>query len=164
MQIVHDQAGQALVMDEETLADRVGILLRYRDRRLQDLLRPDPAIDLGFDKADPVLDDLRLLLQIGFAAGLAVTTALVAAVALTAAPTTANARGGIGTGAAVGIGLGAFALGSALGAGAYGYPYYAPYGYGYGYPGYSYYPPATYYAPTPYYGSSYYYESPYAGY
>ena len=75
--------------------------------------------------------------------GLVAAVALVGAVALSAAPSTAYAHGGIGPGAAVGIGLGAFALGTALSAGAYGYPYgYYPYGY---------YPPVAYYPPAPYY-------------
>ena len=74
----------------------------------------------------------------------AVAATLVAAVALTAAPQSAQAGGGISPGAAVGLGLGAFALGTVAGAGAYGYPAYgAPYGY---YPpSYGYYPAAPYY-------------------
>jgi len=69
VQIVHDHVGQPLVMDEQALADRVGVLPCDRNRPHQDLLRPDPSIDLPFDKADPVFDDLRLFLQIGLAAG-----------------------------------------------------------------------------------------------
>ena len=89
--------------------------------------------------------------------GLAATTAIVAALALSAA-NPAQAR--VSTGAAVGIGLGAFAVGSALGAGAYYNPYYAPYrGYGgYGYRS-AYYPPAAYYYPP----APYYYRHAHAG-
>ena len=89
--------------------------------------------------------------------GLAATTAIVAALALSAA-NPAQAR--VSTGAAVGIGLGAFAVGGALGAGAYYNPYYAPYrGYGgYGYR-YAYYPPAPAYYPPP----AYYYQHAHAG-
>jgi hypothetical protein len=75
---------------------------------------------------------------------LAVATALVGGIAMTA-PQPAHA---LSDGAAVGIGLGALAVGSALGAAAN--PYY-------GYPGYSYgygYAPSYYYAPAPTY--SYY--------
>src|SRR6202163_270991 len=72
VQIVDDQPGQALVMHEQTLADRVGVLPGHRHRFLQDLLGADAALDITLDEADPVLDDLRLFLQIGLAAGLAV--------------------------------------------------------------------------------------------
>jgi hypothetical protein len=82
--------------------------------------------------------------------GLALAAALVGAVSLTAAPSTAHAdHGGIGPGAAVGLGLGAFALGAAVGSSAYGYPY-QPYGY---------YPPAAYY-PPPGYSPGYYPPAP----
>jgi hypothetical protein len=89
---------------------------------------------------------------------LALTTAIVAGVALTAAPKPAHA---LSNGAAVGLGLGALALGTAVGAAAsnpyYGYPNY----YGYGYAPSYYYPPApAYYPParscwSPYYGRYY---------
>ena len=64
--------------------------------------------------------------------GLVAAVALVSAMSLTAAPSTAYAHGGgIGPGAAVGIGLGAFALGTVLRPpGAYAPDYY-PYGYYY---------------------------------
>lgn len=72
---------------------------------------------------------------------LAATTAIVAAIGLTAAPKPAHA---LGPAAAVGIGLGALAVGTAIGAGAN--PYY-------GYPGYYGYAPSYYYPPAPaYYG------------
>ena len=94
--------------------------------------------------------------------GLAVV-AILAPIALTTVPRSADAGGGwggggISPGAAVGLGLGAFALGSVLSR-----PYYNPYYYPYGYYGYppapAYYPPAyyPYYQPTPAYspGPSY---------
>ena len=71
MQVAHDQPGQALVKHEQALADRVRVLAGDRDRPLQDLVRLDAAIDIGLDKPDPVLDDLRLLAQIILAARLA---------------------------------------------------------------------------------------------
>ena len=86
--------------------------------------------------------------------GLAVGTAILAAVGLSTTVSQPARAGGIGPGAAVGLGLGAFALGSAVGAASN--PYYNPYYYPYGY---SYYPPApaysapAYYPSTPYYGS-----------
>jgi hypothetical protein len=86
---------------------------------------------------------------------LALTTAIIGGIAMTAAPQPAHA---LGTGAAVGIGLGALAVGSAIGAATnpyYGYPGY----YGYG-PGY--YPPApAYYGYGP--GSAHSCWSPYYG-
>jgi hypothetical protein len=65
---------------------------------------------------------------------LALTTAIVATIGLTAVPRPAHA---LGTGAAVGIGLGALAVGTALGAAAN--PYYPPNN---PYPPYYYYGPA----------------------
>src|SRR5580704_7525066 len=59
-------------MDEETLADRVGVLFGDLERLLQDLVGAEAAIDEPLDIADPVLDDLALLLQVGLGAGLAV--------------------------------------------------------------------------------------------
>jgi hypothetical protein len=81
---------------------------------------------------------------------LAIATAIVGVVGLTAVPRPAHA---LGTGAAVGIGLGALAVGTALGAASnpyYGYPGY----YGYGYAPSYYYPPAPAYSyyPAPSYG------------
>ena len=74
--------------------------------------------------------------------GLAVGTAILAAVGLSTASRPAYA---IDPGAAAGIGLGSLAVGTMLGAAAN--PYYNPY-YNYGY----YYPPAPAYYPTvPYY-------------
>src|SRR5262249_3034946 len=77
------------------------------------------------------------------ARGLAIATAILAAVGLTIAPQPAHA---VSSGAAVGIGLGAFAAGTVLGAAAN--PYYNPYYHSYGY-----YPPAPayYYPSAPYY-------------
>src|SRR5215471_5482405 len=72
MQVVDDQPGQPLVVDKEALADRVRVLPGYRDRLLEDLVRPDAALDKAPDIADPVLDDLRLLPEVGLAARLAV--------------------------------------------------------------------------------------------
>ena len=73
--------------------------------------------------------------------GLAMATAILAAIGLTTVPRSADAGGGgISPGAAVGLGLGAFALGSVL-----SHPYYNPYPYGYY--GYGYYPPAPAYDP-----------------
>ena len=57
--------------------------------------------------------------------GLAMATAILAAIGLTTVPRPADAGwggGGISPGAAVGLGLGAFALGSVL-----SHPYYNPY-------------------------------------
>ena len=62
--------------------------------------------------------------------GLTITTAILAAIGLTAVPRPADAGGGWGGGgispgaAAVGIGLGAFALGSVLANPYYYNPYY----------------------------------------
>jgi hypothetical protein len=72
MQIVDDEAGQPLVMHEQALPDRIRVLPRYRDRLLEDLVRSDAPIDIGLDEADPIPDDLGLLLEVGLAAGLAV--------------------------------------------------------------------------------------------
>lgn len=97
-----------------------------------------------------------------FGRNLALTSSIVAALAIGTAPGTAYAQrgwvggggwhgggwhgggwhggGGISPGAAVALGLGAFALGGALAypSYGYGYPYYGyaypAYGYGYGYP------------------------------
>jgi hypothetical protein len=84
--------------------------------------------------------------------GLAIATAILAAIGLTTVPRPADAgggRGGISPGAAVGIGLGAFALGSVLANPYYYNPYYYPYGY------YGYYSSApAYYPPTSYYPSA----------
>ena len=73
---------------------------------------------------------------------LALSTAVVGTLALTAAPQPAHA---LGPGAAVGIGLGALALGTAVGA-ATANPYY------YGYPGYY---PGYYAQPAPAYPAYY---------
>lgn len=101
---------------------------------------------------------------------LALTSALVAAVSLSAVPSSAYARGWNGGnggngwhggggwrgghhggGAAIGLGiLGGVLVGSAIAANSY-YPY--SYGYGYPYYGYSY--PYYSYGPTPYYGAGY---------
>ena len=94
--------------------------------------------------------------------GLAVATAILAAVGLTTVPRPADAGGGwgwhrggggISAGAAVALGLGAFALGSAL-----SHPYYNPYPNGY----YGYYPAApAYYPPSAYYPATRSCWSPY---
>jgi hypothetical protein len=96
-----------------------------------------------------------------FFRGLAMATAILAAIGLTTVPRSADAGGGgISPGAAVGLGLGAFALGSVLSQPYYN-PYYSPYGYYGYYPSTPpYYPPAAYYPParscwSPYY--HYYY-------
>src|SRR5215475_8638625 len=70
------------------------------------------------------------------AKSLTIAAALVATVAIFAAPKSAQA---LDTGAAIGIGLGSFALGTALGATASPYPV-TPYGYA---------PPAPVYYPLP---------------
>jgi hypothetical protein len=89
--------------------------------------------------------------------GVALATALVAGVALTAAP----ARAGVSPLAAVGIGVGALAVGTALGAAAAN-PYYNGYPNNYyGYPSGYYAPPATYYPAPTYYAPSPYYAAPY---
>jgi hypothetical protein len=80
--------------------------------------------------------------------GLAIATAILAAIGMTTVPRPADAgggwgRGGISPGAAVGIGLGAFALGSVLANPYYYNPYYYPYGYYSSAP--AYYPPTSYY-------------------
>ena len=72
VEVAHDHPGQPFVMDEEALADRIGVLLGDLERLLQDLVGAEAAIDKPLDIADPVLDDLALLLQIGLGAGLAV--------------------------------------------------------------------------------------------
>src|SRR5690348_10146946 len=72
VQVVHDQSRQPLVMHKQALADRVGILPGHRDRFFQDLLGADAALDIALDEPHPIFDDLRLLLKIGLAAGLAV--------------------------------------------------------------------------------------------
>src|SRR5690348_18488989 len=72
VQVADDHAGQPLVMDEEALADRVGILLHDIERLFQDFVGAEAAIDKALDIADPVFDDLTLLLQIRLGAGLAV--------------------------------------------------------------------------------------------
>src|SRR4051794_37372443 len=72
VQVVNDQTGQPLVMYEQPLADRIGVLLRNWDRLLQDLLGADAAVDIALDESDPVLDDLRLFPQVSLAAGFAV--------------------------------------------------------------------------------------------
>ena len=73
MQVTDDHAGQPFIMDEEALADRIGVLLGDRKRLLQDFIGGEAAIDEALDIADPVLDDLALLLQIGLGAGFAVS-------------------------------------------------------------------------------------------
>src|SRR6202035_2292312 len=60
VEVAHDHPGQPFVMDEETLADRVGVLLGNLERLLQDLVGAEAAIDEPLDIADPVLDDLAL--------------------------------------------------------------------------------------------------------
>jgi len=81
--------------------------------------------------------------------GLAMATAILAAIGSATVPRPADAGGGgggISPGAAVGLGLGAFALGSVL---SQPQPYYNPYSYPYG--NYGYYPPApAYYPPAAY--------------
>jgi hypothetical protein len=114
------------------------------------------------DKSEELEMSIRILVgRTGRA--LALTTALVGGIAMTATPQPAHA---LGTGAAVGIGLGALAVGTALGAATnpyYGNPGYygAPYGYA---PGYYAAPAPAYYGygpgPTnscwsPYYGRYY---------
>ena len=47
MQTVHDEAGQALVMHEQALTDRIGILLCDRHAFFEDLFRSDAALDLS---------------------------------------------------------------------------------------------------------------------
>src|ERR1700730_14768316 len=58
VQVAHDQPGPPLVMHEQPLADRIGILPGDRDPFLQDLVGADSALDMTLDKAEPVLDDL----------------------------------------------------------------------------------------------------------
>src|SRR6516165_3270079 len=72
VQVVDDHAGQPFVMDEEPLADRVGVLLGDLDRLFQDLVGGKAAIDEALDIADPILDDLPLFVQIGLGAGITV--------------------------------------------------------------------------------------------
>src|ERR1700726_20566 len=72
VQVAHNQPGQPLVMHEQALADRIGILPGDRDSLLEDLVGADSALDMTLDKADPVLDDLRLFPEVILAAGLAV--------------------------------------------------------------------------------------------
>src|ERR1051325_8468029 len=70
VEIAHDEARQSFVMREEPLADGIGILLRHGDRLFQRVFGAQPAIDEALDEADPILDDLGLLFQIGLAARL----------------------------------------------------------------------------------------------
>jgi len=80
--------------------------------------------------------------------GLAMTTAILAAVSLTAAPGTVFARDWHGGGAGIALGLLGGALAGAAIASASN-PYYYPYDYSYAYPsyGYSYYAPYGSYSP-----------------
>ena len=64
-------------MDEQALADRVGVLLGDFERLLQDLVGAEATVDKALDIADPVLDDLALLLQVSLRAGLAVPGMIV---------------------------------------------------------------------------------------
>src|SRR5665213_1613083 len=73
VKVVDDHTGQPLVVHEEALADRIGILLGHRDFLAQDFFRADAAVDKALDVTDPVLDDLRLVLQIRLGTLLAVT-------------------------------------------------------------------------------------------
>src|SRR6516162_3489127 len=72
VQVVDDHAGQPLIVDKEALADRIGILLSNFQRLLKDLLGGQAAIDKALDIADPILDNLPLLLQISLGEGVAV--------------------------------------------------------------------------------------------
>ena len=72
MQVVHDEAGQSLVMHKEALTDRVGVLFCNWNPLLEDLLGASAALDMTLDETDPVLDNLRLFLEIRLAAGFAV--------------------------------------------------------------------------------------------
>src|SRR5215472_2347139 len=72
VQVADDHTGQPLVVDEEALADRVGVLLGDLERLFQDLVGSETAIDETLDIADPILDDLRLLLEIRLGARVAV--------------------------------------------------------------------------------------------
>jgi hypothetical protein len=65
MEVVDDHSGQPVVMHEKALADRIRVLVGHRDPLAQNLLRADAAIDKALDIADPVLDDLRLVLETG---------------------------------------------------------------------------------------------------
>src|SRR5438477_50922 len=67
VEVVDDEPGQPLVVDKQALADRVGVLRRHRHPLLEDFVRPLAAVETGFDKPDPVLDNLRLLLEVGLA-------------------------------------------------------------------------------------------------
>src|ERR1700730_6792869 len=72
VQVADDHVGQPLVVHEEPLPDRVGILLGDLDRLLERVLGGEAAVDKPFDAADPVLDDLALLLQVGLRGRVAV--------------------------------------------------------------------------------------------
>src|ERR1700730_7527802 len=72
MQVADDHVGQTLVVHEEPLADRVGILLGDLDRLLERILGGEAAVDKPFYAPDPILDDLALLFQIGLGARIAV--------------------------------------------------------------------------------------------
>src|SRR5205085_7330876 len=72
VQVVHDEAGQPLVMHKQALADRVGILFCNGNPLVEDLLGASAALDVALDEADPILDDLGLFLEIRLAAGFAV--------------------------------------------------------------------------------------------
>src|SRR5579884_1786065 len=72
VQVADDHSGQALVVHEQALPDRIGVLLRHRDRLAKNVVRLDAAVDVALDEADPVLDDLRLFAQIFLAARVAV--------------------------------------------------------------------------------------------
>src|SRR5690242_6281098 len=58
VEVAHDHPGEPFVMDEEALADRVGVLFGDVERLLQDLVGAKAAVDEPLDTADPVLDDL----------------------------------------------------------------------------------------------------------
>src|SRR5690242_849136 len=73
VEVADDHAGQPLIVDEEALADRIGILLGDFERLFEDLVRGHPAIDEALDIADPVLDDLALLFEVRLGAGVAMT-------------------------------------------------------------------------------------------
>src|SRR6516225_5621636 len=64
--------GRLLLFVQDALADRIGILLSDFQRLLKDLLGGQAAIDKALDIADPILDNLPLLLQISLGTGVAV--------------------------------------------------------------------------------------------
>src|SRR6516164_1640689 len=73
VEVADNHPRQPLIMDEEALTDRIGILASYFERLFQDFVGGKAAIDKSLDIADPIFNDLALLFKIGLAAGFAMS-------------------------------------------------------------------------------------------